>query len=162
MIHASPPRPTPHRGGAPVGTLTELPPVELAAILYLRHWFSGNQEQVWRDFSMSLGHEDAFHAMAAFEDLMRAVQYSTRRPLMRHRPDCECVGGDECAFAHFVASACSGDEHDAMTFGLHLFNDVQAKCVLGAAAMCGHAFLEMTGNPIQSRVQTHPTPLQKQ
>lgn len=151
----------PSRGGAPVGVLSELPPVELAAILYLRHWFSGNQQQVWRDFANTFGRADAVFAMASFEDLMRAVQFNTRRPLMRHNPSCECFGGDECAFAQFVAAATNGEEHDAMTFALHLFEGVQAKCALRAAAMCGHAFYGLAGNLAPTHVATHPTPHQK-
>ncbi len=164
MMHVPPPQSPPNsfRGGAPVGVLSELPPVELAAIFYLRHWFSGNQEQVWRDFSKTFSRADAAVAMASFEDLMRAVQNNTRRPLMRHSPECECFGGDECAFAQFVAAATSGDEHDAMTFALHLFDGVQAKCALGAAAMCGHAFISMVACSKRSTTPTHPSPHLKQ
>lgn len=160
MMHF--PSPQPPRGGAPVGVLSELPPVELAAILYLRYWFSGNQEQVWRDFSTTFGRADAAVAMASFEDLMRAVQNNTRRPLMRHSPECECFGGDECAFAHFIAAATHGDEHAAMTFALHLFDGVQAKYALDAAAMCGHAFVSMADRPKRSHAPTHPSPHLKQ
>lgn len=157
----------PPRGGAPVGVLAELPPVELAAIHYLRLWFSGHQEQVWRDFSNSFGRADAEIAMASFSDLMRSVQEHTRRPLMRHSPTCECFGGDECAFAQLVAAATSGDEHDAMTFALHLFQGVQARSALGDAAMCGHAFSSMANSkraaqPRPAQSPTHPTPNLKQ
>jgi hypothetical protein len=161
MMHSTFSKPS--RGGAPVGVLSELPAVELAAIIYLRLWFSGEQERVWSDFSSYFNRADAAVAMGSFEELMRTVQNHARRPLMRHSPQCECYGGDECAFAHFVAAATSGQEHDAMTFALHLFDNVQAKCVLGAAAMCGHAFYsianggkEFTQNP------THRTPAVKQ
>lgn len=159
MMHATPP--SMPRGGAPVGVLSELPPVELAAILYLRHWFSGNHEQVWCDFSNAFNRADAAVAMASFEDLMRSVQNHARRPIMRHSLECECFGGDECAFAQFVAAAASGDEHDAMTFGLHLFDGVRAKCALGAAAMCGHAFSSMASSSAWQQTPTHPTSHQK-
>ncbi len=88
---------------------------------------------------------------------MRAVQHNARRPLMRHSLDCECFGGDECAFAQLVSAATGGDEHDAMTFALHLFDGVQAKCAIGAAAMCGHAFFSMASRPAYSHTPTHPT-----
>lgn len=169
MMHS--PISQPPRGGAPVGVLSELPPVELAAIHYLRLWFSGKQESVWRDFCTTFSRTDAAVAMASFENLMSAVQNHARRPLMRHSPACECFGGDECAFAQFVAAATSGDEHDAMTFALHLFDGVQAKCALGAAAMCGHAFYSMASGKHDTkravdhgflRSPTHPTPDLKQ
>jgi len=156
-----------HRGGAPVGVLTELPPVELAAIIYLRLWFSGNQAKVWSDFGKKLGNSEAHAAMASFENLMNAVQYNTRRPLMRHNPTCNCFGGDECAFAQLIAAAASGDEHDAMTFALHLFEGVQAQCVMGTAAMCGLAFSSMaaettTTSRSADKMPTHPMPTIKQ
>lgn len=159
MMHTTPP--SSPRGGAPVGVLSELPPIELAAILYLRHWFSGNHAQVWRDFSNAFNRADAAVAMASFEDLMRSVQHHARRPIMRHGLACECFGGDECAFAQFVAAATSGDEHDAMTFGLHLFDGVRAKCALGAAAMCGNAFSSMASGSAWRQTPTHPTSHQK-
>lgn len=151
------------RGGAPVGVLSELPAVERAAILYLRQWFSGNPDKIWADFSRSFARPDAEYAMESFVRLMKTVQNDARRPLMRHSPECECFGGDECAFAQFVAAAASGDEHDAMTFALHLFESVEAKCALGAAAMCGHAFQSMASQtravPQEfARRPTHPTP----
>ena len=37
--------PTPPRGGAPVGFLTELPQVEAAAVCFLRHWCESSQTQ---------------------------------------------------------------------------------------------------------------------
>lgn len=146
------------RGGAPVGVLSELPPVELAAIIYLRLWFSGKQQQVWSDFASTLGKSDAKAAMACFEGLMHSVQHHTKRPLMRHDATCQCFGGDECAFAQVVAAATSGDEHEAMTFALHLFDGVQARCVLGAAAICGHAFADMASRPEPVHSPTHPSP----
>ncbi len=147
------------RGGAPVGVLSELPPVELAAILYLRLWFSGNQAQIQRDFTTTLGCKDAKIAMAHFKGLMHNVQNHTRRPLLRHGTACQCFGGDECAFAQLVAAAASGDEHDAMTFALHLFDGVQARGVLGTAAMCGHAFAGMARQDAPAmQMPTHPSP----
>ncbi len=47
----------PHRGGAPVGFVTELGPVEAGAVLYLRLWCDGPdaQTQVRTDFAAALG-----------------------------------------------------------------------------------------------------------
>jgi len=138
-------RPQQSRGGAPVGVMAELPPVEAAAIQYLRLWFSGKKDKIWRDFHNLLDQKSAKKAMALLEDLMSAVQLHARRPLMRHSDHCECFGGDECAFAHFVGAASSGDTHDAMTFGLHLFDKDYAGKIIKPASDCGLVFLTMAG-----------------
>ncbi len=43
----------------------------------------------------------------------------------------------------FVAAATIGNAHDAMTFGLHWFDDPGARLALRKAAICGHAFNRM-------------------
>lgn len=151
------------RGGAPVGYLSELPPVEMAAIQYLRLWFSGKQDRIWRDFHNGLCQKDAKAAMVSFETLMDIVENHSRRPLLRHSEKCECFGGDECAFAQFVAAASSGNEHDAITFGLHLFKGIRAYRVLKTAAHCGKMFscmadLDMAQITGLSPIPTHPMP----
>lgn len=159
------------RGGAPVGRLSELAPVELAAIRCLRLWFSGNQNRIWRDFHNRLSNSAAKEAMVSLTALMDAVQFSARRPLLRHSDQCDCFGGDECAFAHFVAAAGSGNSHDAMTFGLHLFDSDQPKEIMGNAAICGQIFATMAGldstfqpahNGTISAEPTHPMPKRAQ
>lgn len=168
-------RPRQSRGGAPVGVMAELPPVEAAAIQYLRLWFSGNKDKIWRDFHNQLDQKSAKKAMALLEDLMSAVQLHARRPLMRHSDHCECFGGDECAFAHFVGAASSGENHDAMTFGLHLFDADYAENIMKSASDCGLMFLNMAGLqlPPLARYQaarsknpphtpTHPMPKTRQ
>lgn len=155
------------RGGAPVGVLAELPPVELAAIRYLRLWFSGKQDRIWRDFHNQLSNRSAKKAMVSFTGLMDAVQFYARRPLLRHDDQCDCFGGDECAFAHFVAASCSGNSHDAMTFGLHLFDSEQTEQIIATAAICGQVFSNMAGLALpyphssigrSSPGPTHPMP----
>ena len=53
-----------NRGGAPVGLLSQLGPVEAGAVLYLRLWCSGSifQAQAKDDFAKSLGIKNGNHA----------------------------------------------------------------------------------------------------
>ena len=53
------------RGGAPVGFITELRPVEAGAVLYLRRWCDGpgSQSLVQKDFRHILGHRVAPQAL---------------------------------------------------------------------------------------------------
>lgn len=50
---------------------------------------------------------------------MQLMLKNPRRPIMRHHTRCACIGGDEAAFAHMIASAVV-DREDAMAFALTL------------------------------------------
>ena len=105
------------RGAAPVGLLQELPPVELAAIVYLRAWCDGGSARgmIARDFRLVMG-DEAAAAVETFDALMGVLLTRARRPIMRHALDCRCFGGDESAFAHMIASAAGRDREDAVLF----------------------------------------------
>jgi hypothetical protein len=110
------------RGAAPVGYLTELPPIEAAAVLYFRSWCEGGEarDRIGSDFRLILDPVAAEYAVAHFDALMQTVLCGARRPVMRHGLDCRCFGGDESAFANMVAAAAGGDEADAMLFAAGL------------------------------------------
>ncbi|MEL7466614.1 MAG: hypothetical protein AAFN79_21250 [Pseudomonadota bacterium] len=95
------------RGGAPIGRLEHLPTLEIAAVLHLRLWGKEREE------------DEAIELMTAapwraFEGLTYVLQNYWRRPLVRHSPNCACLGADEAAFAHFVSAAGTGEREDAM------------------------------------------------
>ncbi|WP_227267822.1 hypothetical protein [Roseobacter weihaiensis] len=104
-----------NRGGAPVGYITELGPVEAGAVLYLRLWCDGPgaQKQVWNDFATALGPRRGRKALKSFESLCDLCVRHGRRPLMRHHVSCKCLGADESCFANFVGYASDGDREDA-------------------------------------------------
>lgn len=104
------------RGGAPVGLVTELPEVEMGAVLYLRLWCDGPeaQAQVWNDFASGLGARHGRSALKAFERLCSMAVDHGRRPLMRHQITCRCLGADEAAFANLIGAAAEGERDDAM------------------------------------------------
>lgn len=134
------------RGAAPVGYLAELPPVAAAAVLYLRVWFADAGHLIGEDFARMMGAGEAERRMADFARLMDLVRRAARRPLMPHAPNCRCLGGDECAFAHAVAAAGEGDRAEAMLFLAPLFHHQSCPEALDAAGKVGLALARMVAD----------------
>lgn len=103
-------------GAAPVGRLSDLPPLEKRVVLYARLWCEGRlgQAEVWRDLIERHGTTSARLATQSLDALLRETLTHARRPLQRHAPSCPCAGGDECVFARFVALAAEGAREDAI------------------------------------------------
>lgn len=104
------------RGGAAVGLLADIGPVEAGSVLCLRLWSEGvaAQDALRRSFHDSLGPRHGTEATEALCGLVEICGRHARRPLMRHHLDCACLGADEASFAHFVAAAAEGEREDAM------------------------------------------------
>ncbi len=136
---------TPHRGGAPVGFVTELGPVEAGAVLYLRMWCDGPdaQIQVWNDFATALGSQQGREALKSFETLCDLCARYGRRPLMRHHVTCECLGADESCFANFVGYASEGEHEDALLIATTIVRPDIAPCLVGLAQEVGLALRRM-------------------
>lgn len=111
-----------HRGGAPVGYIDEISPVEASAVLYLRMWFDGPdaQTQVWQDFASCLGPDMGQKALDSFGKLCSLCAKYGRRPLLRHGVHCKCLGGDESCFANFIGYASDGDTEDAFLMAANI------------------------------------------
>ena len=105
----------PHRGGAPVGYVTELGPAKAGAVLYFRLWCGGPDAwaQVWNDFATALGSEGGRKALKSSERLCDMCVRHGRHPLMRHHVTCKCLGADEACFANVVGYASDGEREDA-------------------------------------------------
>jgi hypothetical protein len=103
------------RGGATVGQIADLTPVEAASVLYLRMWGEGENgiRQIEHDFTTSLGINDGQAAFWAFESLCQNCTIYGRRPLMRHQLRCNCLGADESCFANLIGAAGEGAREDA-------------------------------------------------
>jgi hypothetical protein len=117
-----------NRGGAPVGLLEELPPVEMLAILFLRLWCEGEagRARIAADLTQAFGTTRADLELERLAGLVQLVLQGGRRVLMRHGGACPCFGGDESAFANMVASAAAGDHEDSMVFALVLMTPAAA------------------------------------
>ncbi len=133
------------RGGAPVGLLSELPAVELGAVLFLRQWCGGDaaREVIARDFTLVFGADRGAMLTQTHDAVMRLVLGQSRRPLMRHAEGCPCLGGDESAFAQMVAAAGSGDVEDATLFAMTLISSQAVPRTVVLAEHIGLAFAEM-------------------
>lgn len=136
---------THHRGGAPVGFMTELDAIEAASVIYLRLWNSGPeaQVQVWNDLARGLGAERGKTALRSFETLCATCAQHGRRPLMRHSVHCKCIGADESCFANFIATAATGEREDAMLIATLLVRPDVAPLVASLAADFGLALMQM-------------------
>ncbi|WP_300533230.1 hypothetical protein [uncultured Mameliella sp.] len=134
------------RGGAPVGYLSDLGPVEAGAVLYLRLWNDGDdaRSEVWNNFARHLGTTEGRHALGAFEDLCDLCARHCRRPLMRHHVTCKCLGADESCFATFIGYASEGRREDALLLAMTLVRPDMAPILAALAEDFGLALRRMT------------------
>jgi len=135
----------PHRGGAPVGYVTEVGPVEAGAVLYLRLWCDGPDAQalVWNDFATALGAEGGRKALKSFECLCDMCVRQGRRPLMRHGVTCKCLGAEESCFANFIGYASEGEREDALPIATTIVRPDMAPSLVGLAQGFGVALKRM-------------------
>ena len=109
----------PHRGGAPVGYLSELTNLERNAILFLRYWSQNSsihqhlQNEFWSDLTKKLGLSKTSKAIDAFDDAFKLCIKYSRRPIMKHELECKCIGGDESCFANIFGFASEGKKEGA-------------------------------------------------
>lgn len=131
----------PHRGGAPVGYLAELPEVEERAVMCLRRWHTDAWERrrVCSDFGQFLGNEQGLSAVESLEQICELCTRYGRRPLMRHQVDCKCLGADEACFANFIGAAADGEREDAMLMATLLIRHDFAPSLVGLAENLGLA-----------------------
>lgn len=102
-------------GGAAVGRLAELPPLEARIVRCVRLWSAGPEGRVALGDELARRHGPAAAGLASSLDaLLEATVRYARRPLMGHALDCPCAGSDECVFARFVALAAEGAREEAV------------------------------------------------
>ncbi|MBY6056719.1 hypothetical protein [Leisingera daeponensis] len=135
------------RGGVTVGTLSDLPPLEAGAVIYLRHWFSGSEtrDQMRRGFEVNFGPEVAEAAFEAFGYLCNFCATHGRRPLVRHGMTCRCLGADENCFANLLASAAEGQKDDAHILASLIVTPRKAPELARLASDCGLLMREVMG-----------------
>jgi hypothetical protein len=121
-------------GGAAVGRLDELPPLERRVIRCLRLWCAGEagQQALGEELARRHGPDSARRIAAGFSELVVATVRNARRPLMGHAVDCPCAGSDECVFARFVALSAEGAREEAVLIAALM---VRADLALGLAAL---------------------------
>jgi len=151
-------QPIANRGGAPVGLLAELGPVEAGAVRCLRLWCDGSQSQasVWSEFARKLGPAEGKRVLKNFETLCQLCVRHGRRPLMRHHIRCKCLGADESCFANFVGYASEGAREDALMMAATIVRADMADALVGLAEDFGAALRQM--NPAHPLRLTEATP----
>ncbi len=137
--------PSTHRGGTPVGFITELDAIEAASVIYLRLWCDGPEarRQIWTDLATCLGANKGRRILQSFKSLCSLCAEHGRRPLMRRTLQCKCLGADEACFANFVATAATGDHEDAMLIATLLVRPDVAPLITALAADFGLAVKQM-------------------
>lgn len=144
------------RGGATVGNLSALPPIEAGAVLALRHWFSGPQARLRLEAQLAsaLGAEAAAQAITQFRQLCQICLSHGRRPLVRHGLKCDCLGADENLFANLIAAACEGENADAMMLATLIVQPTMAPGLMSPAIEFGHALKQMTEHSLPLQQHT--------
>ncbi|MBL4812872.1 MAG: hypothetical protein JKX69_11085 [Rhodobacteraceae bacterium] len=135
-----------HRGGVPVGELTELGPVEAGAVLYLRLW-SGSpacRATARKDFDRALGISNGAAALNALDEIFELFLRFGRRGLVRHQLRCKCLGADEACFANFIAAAAEGEREDAIMLASLMVRPDVAPAAAALAQSFGLALRRMS------------------
>ncbi len=141
--HFTPPTPCVPAGAAPVGLVTELDPMSLLAVLYLRVWCDTGLTEITRDLRLALGDTHGKNAATAFEALCQTLLATGRRPFMRHGSGCKCLGGDEACFAQLISAAALGEREDALMLAMLMVRPDCAPHLVDLAQTSGLALQRM-------------------
>ena len=127
------------RGGTAVAVLNGLDPWEAALVLNLRLWCEGpsGQMHIRNEFDTTLSQTDAVRAWKDFDNLVRRILTTALRPMVRHEVSCNCVGSDECVFAHLVGTASAGHLNDAALIATLLVGPAHAEHIALLAGEVG-------------------------
>lgn len=128
------------RGAAPVARLDDLTEEEAWTIAAIRLWSeeggAGNAALA-EAVAGRIGRERGRRVSSLFGDLMTLMADHARRPILRHRPACSCVGADEAVIANFVTASTQGPREDAMLIATLLLRPDVAPLAVSLAQMLG-------------------------
>ncbi|MGR3499717.1 MAG: hypothetical protein ACU0E9_12590 [Limimaricola soesokkakensis] len=110
--------PRPPQGGAPVGRIDDLSPIEARAVRLLRLWCDAGRASVAARLTPDLDPGPAEAAAQALDALARLCGTHGRRPLMRHAAECACLGADEAWFARLVGHGAEAAHEEALMLAL--------------------------------------------
>ncbi len=147
------------RGGAAVGRLTDLAPIEAGAVMYLRLWSEGarGRADAASDFDIALGADQGRAAMMTLDRLCSLCANHGRRPLIRHGLGCACLGADENCFAQMIAAASEGAREDAMMMASLIVRPDFAPALASLSEELGMALRRMTA-AVPMPTTGHQTP----
>ncbi|NVO54220.1 hypothetical protein HW561_00240 [Rhodobacteraceae bacterium B1Z28] len=147
------------RGGAAVGRLSDLSPVEAGAVMYLRLWSegAGGRADAASDFDIALGADHGRAATLTLDRLCSLCAHHGRRPLVRHGLECACLGADENCFAQMIAAASEGAREDAMMMASLIVRPDFAPALASLSEELGFALRRMTA-AVPMPTTGHKTP----
>ena len=127
------------RGGVPVATYDSLPEAEQVLVSCLRLWSNGpeGRDRLTRVLCDRMGAGEAGQCRDALADMVGMIARHGLRRMVRHRPQCCCVGADEAVFAHVVMVAATGAREDAMLLASLMLEASVLLPFVEAAAVAG-------------------------
>ncbi len=136
------------RGGAAVGRLSDLSPIEAGAVMYLRLWSESPEARAdaASDFEIALGLDQGRAAMMTLDRLCGLCAHHGRRPLVRHGLGCSCLGADENCFAQMIAAASEGAREDAMMMATLIVRPDFAPALASLSEEMGTVLRRMTAS----------------
>ena len=137
------------RGGAAVGLLADLPPLEAGVVRYFRAWFSGAaaRADLYQTLGQAMGPSLAKSTLESFGALCDFCVTHGRRPLIRHGMTCSCLGADENCLANLVAAATKGEAADADLLAALIVTPQKAQALSLLATQTGLFLQHLTGDP---------------
>lgn len=132
-------------GGTPIATAVELSSLQRRVVRYVRAWFEspGGANAVLTEAGQLLDPGSAWSVVSNLNAIFRTLARCGRRPLVRHKPDCICVGTDERCFAHFIETAATGQREDALLLASLMVREDAAPLVVAHAQRLGLALMRM-------------------
>ncbi|MEX0316366.1 MAG: hypothetical protein AB3N21_00350 [Ruegeria sp.] len=148
------------RGGAAVGRLADLAPVEAGAVMYLRLWSdgAGGRADAASDFDIALGAGAGRAAMTTLDQICSLCVSHGRRPLIRHGLGCSCLGADENCFAQMVGAASEGAREDAMMMAALIVRPDFAPALAALSEQLGLTLRRMVRPALQPQATHAPQP----
>jgi len=149
----------PGRGAVAVGVLDELPPLEAGTVRAFRLWCSGPEHRAALDvaFSRAFGPGPGRARLEALGRCLALLIAGARRPIMRHQPDCACLGAHECTLAHCFAAAAEGEREEATLLACLLVRADAAPGLVGVAEGLAPCLACLAERPSR-RAVTRPPP----
>lgn len=148
------------RGAATVGQLHAIAPWEALLVCHLRLWCDSAEGR--NDVRDAWGLAAAGHGgdavLNAFDRLIQTMTTFSRRPLVRHGRDCECLGADEGIFVQIVSAASEGQLDDAAMVASLIAFPAQAERIAILAAQVGIGFRAVRAMTINQSVANTTSP----
>lgn len=124
---------SPRTGTQAIGILQELDHFGRLCLRYLRAWTprGDHQQAIVRDTCAAIGLPAATETLESLSQICDLLARHGRKPVMRHHPDCPCIGKEEACFAHLVLAATTGEREDALMMALLMVRPDFAPILVG-------------------------------